>query len=191
MSKAKELEQLRWVGIHVPDWTVVSPDIVLDPANSGPYVVEKPTSGHRGAAFDAVGCYDEAMPRHQDRELLLGLVEHHSIDLGQTIDVEKHRSVGSISHEFDGYIDGLNALAQRVPDLSLPENENLFSYLIVRGIIKATTTGHWRAAIREIRRLQHAETLPQGFFRNLSGYGAGRQQRHRNFAKLADSNRRV
>ena len=133
----------------------------------------------RRAAFDAVGGYDESMPRHQDREFLLRLVERHAIDLGQAVDVEKHRSIKSISHEFDGYIDGLNALARRVPDLSLPENQNLFSYLIVRGIIKAAITGHWDAAIREVRSLKRAEMLPKGFLRNLSAYRAGRRQRHR------------
>lgn len=49
MSKARELERLHEVGIPVPDWTVISPETVLDPADWGPYVVEKPTSGHRGA----------------------------------------------------------------------------------------------------------------------------------------------
>lgn len=132
----------------------------------------------RRAAFETVGGYDESMPRHQDRELLLRLAERHSIGLGETADVEKHRSAHSISHEFDGYIDGLDALALRVADLHRPENQDLFSYLIVRGIVKAITTGHWRSAISELSRLHRAETLPKGFFGNLRGYRAGRRQRH-------------
>lgn len=137
----------------------------------------------RRAAFDAVGGYDESMQRHQDREFLLRLVEQHAIERGQSMDVEKHRSAKSISHEFDGYIDGLNDLARRVPDLNFPENQNLFSYLIVRGIIKAAITGHWDAAIREMRRLKRAEMLPKGFLRNLSGYRAGRRQRRRSLSQ--------
>jgi glycosyltransferase involved in cell wall biosynthesis len=133
----------------------------------------------RRAAFEAIGGYDESMPRHQDRELLLRLGLQHSIWLGDGIDVEKHRSSNSISHEFDGYIDGLSALAERVPDFFLPENQRLFSYLIVRGILKAIATGHWRAAKREICRLRRADKLPKGFIRNLIGYREGRWQRHR------------
>ena len=48
MNKAQELARLRQAGVPVPDWTVVSPDTSLDPEEWGPYVVEKPTRGHRG-----------------------------------------------------------------------------------------------------------------------------------------------
>ena len=59
----------------------------------------------------AVGGYDEGMPRHQDRELLLRLSRDHSIWLGRDTDVDKHRMTKSLSHEYIGYIAGMDALA--------------------------------------------------------------------------------
>lgn len=133
----------------------------------------------RRSAFETIGGYDESMPRHHDRDLLLRLGRDHSIRLGDEADVEKYRSANSISHEFDGYIEGLSALAERVPELYLPENQSLFSYLIVRGILKAIATGNWSAATRELRKLRSAERLPGGFMHHLARYSMGRRQRHR------------
>ena len=48
LPKHVELQQLRAVGIPVPDWTVIGPDTRLDPADWGPYVVVKPTLGGHG-----------------------------------------------------------------------------------------------------------------------------------------------
>lgn len=119
------------------------------------------------------------MRRHQDRDLLLRLAESHSIWLGDDTDVEKHRMRQSISHSFDGYIDGLDALAARFPDDHLPENEQIFRYLVVRGILKAVTTGHWPAALREFGDWRRAKTLPKDYLRCLGAYRAGRRQRAR------------
>jgi hypothetical protein len=48
IPKHRELEQLRAVGIPVPDWIVIEPDTRLDPAFWGPYVVVKPSVGGQG-----------------------------------------------------------------------------------------------------------------------------------------------
>ncbi|HEY8155875.1 MAG TPA: hypothetical protein VII72_17225 [Myxococcota bacterium] len=48
IPKHVELERLRWVGIPVPDWTVIEPCTRLDPGVWGPYVVVKPTRGGQG-----------------------------------------------------------------------------------------------------------------------------------------------
>jgi glycosyltransferase involved in cell wall biosynthesis len=131
----------------------------------------------RRAAFESIGGYDETMPRHQDRELLLRLAVRHAIWLGDEIDVEKYRMTNSLSHAYDGYIEGLDALAARFTDYQLPENELLFRYLIVRNIVKALTTGHWPAAFRELAAWRRAEKLPKGYFRCLRAYRVGRRER--------------
>jgi glycosyltransferase involved in cell wall biosynthesis len=131
----------------------------------------------RRPAFESVGGFDETMPRHHDRELLLRVAHTHSIWLGDETDVEKHRSDASISHEFDGYMEGLDALAARCPGFHLPENEQLFRYLVVRGIVKALTTGHWPAAYREFGAWRRAKYLPKDYLRCLGSYRSGRRQR--------------
>ena len=133
----------------------------------------------RRSAFDAIGGYDETMPRHQDRELLLRLTKAHSICLGEEVDVEKHRMTRSISHEYDGYIEGLDALAARFGDYHLPENKQLFRYLIVRSILKALTTGHWPSAFREFGSWRRAENLPKDYLHCLGAYRSGRRERFR------------
>jgi glycosyltransferase involved in cell wall biosynthesis len=131
----------------------------------------------RRAAFEAVGGYDEDMPRHQDRELLLRLARNHRIQFGDTTDVKKYRTGQSISHDHDGYIAGMDALAARCPDYNLPENADIFRYLVVRGIIKALTTGHWGAALRELRAWRKASHLPRDYLVSIRAYRAGRAQR--------------
>jgi hypothetical protein len=49
LYKHGEYERLDAAGISVPSWTVVTPETRLDPAEWGPYVVEKPTTGGLGA----------------------------------------------------------------------------------------------------------------------------------------------
>jgi hypothetical protein len=49
LYKHGEYRRLDAAGIPVPRWTVISPDTQLDPTEWGPYVVEKPTTGRRGA----------------------------------------------------------------------------------------------------------------------------------------------
>jgi glycosyltransferase involved in cell wall biosynthesis len=131
----------------------------------------------RRSAFEAVGGYDEAMRRHQDRELLLRLAQTHAIQFGDETDVEKHRGSLSLSHDFDGYIDGLDALAVRTPEYYLPKNEQIFRYLIVRGIVKAIAAGRWAAALREFHAWRSAKNLPKDYLRCLRSYRLGRRQR--------------
>jgi glycosyltransferase involved in cell wall biosynthesis len=131
----------------------------------------------RRAAFEEVAGFDEAMPRHQDRELLLRLALVHAVALGDSTDVTKYRERRSISHEHRGYIAGVDALAARCPDYHLPENGDFFRYLIVRGIVKAVSTGHWVAAAQEWRAWRDARHLPKDYLRSLLAYSRGRALR--------------
>lgn len=47
--KGEQYERLARIGVAVPQWTRIDPDIVLDPAQWGPYVVVKPELGRKGA----------------------------------------------------------------------------------------------------------------------------------------------
>ncbi len=49
LHKIGEYARLDAAGIPVPKWTIIAPDIRLDPAVWGPYVVEKPSAGRVGA----------------------------------------------------------------------------------------------------------------------------------------------
>ena len=131
----------------------------------------------RRTAFEAVGGYDEGMPRHQDRELLLRLSRDRSIWLGGDTDVDKHRLANSLSHEYIGYIAGMDALVARCPDYWLPENRDIFRYLIVRGIVKSVANGRWVAAVRELREWSKAKHLPRDYLDCLRAYRIGKMQR--------------
>jgi glycosyltransferase involved in cell wall biosynthesis len=131
----------------------------------------------RRTAFEAICGYDESLKRHQDRDLLCRLLPRYRIAFGDTIDVHKFRSAESISHDFDGYVDGLDAFAARLSEISDPDYENLFRYLVVRGILKALLQGHLAAALREVRRGGKVKHLPTGLVRSLLHYRAGRRVR--------------
>jgi len=131
----------------------------------------------RRSAFEAVGGYDEALSRHQDRELLLRLVLNHTIRFGQETDVIKYREATSLSHNFDGYVAGLDDLAARCAEYRQAEYADIFRYLAVRGILKALAQGRPITAMSEIRLLTGAQNLPNGFFRSLVRYHAGRRKR--------------
>jgi len=49
IHKHGEYARLDAAGIPVPQWTIIAPETRLDPAVWGPYVVEKPSAGRRGA----------------------------------------------------------------------------------------------------------------------------------------------
>jgi len=49
LHKHGEYARLDAAGIPTPRWTIISPETRLDPAEWGPYVVEKPSAGRRGA----------------------------------------------------------------------------------------------------------------------------------------------
>jgi hypothetical protein len=131
----------------------------------------------RRDAFTAIGGYDETLMRQQDRDLLVRLLPAHRIVLGAAVDVHKFRSLPSISHEFDGYVDGLDAFAARIPEASDPVYGDLFGYLATRGIVKALLQGAWLAAFREARRLGRARHMPHGLVQSLRRYSAGKRFR--------------
>jgi glycosyltransferase involved in cell wall biosynthesis len=131
----------------------------------------------RRAAFEAVGGFDEGMPRHQDRELLMRLARAHTVWLGASTDVTKYRARDSMSRNPHGYIAGMDALAARCSDYNLPENGDLFRYLIVRGIVKAISSGQWRAALSELQAWHAAQNLPKDYLRSFLAYGRGRSRR--------------
>jgi len=47
--KGEQYEMLERVGVAVPKWQRIGPDVALDPADWGPYVVVKPELGRKGA----------------------------------------------------------------------------------------------------------------------------------------------
>ncbi len=49
LGKVGECERLDRAGVPVPRWTIIEPGTRLDPAQWGPYVVEKPAMGRLGA----------------------------------------------------------------------------------------------------------------------------------------------
>jgi hypothetical protein len=49
LYKHGEYARLDLAGIPVPQWAVIEPGVQLDPAEWGPYVVEKPSAGRRGS----------------------------------------------------------------------------------------------------------------------------------------------
>lgn len=49
LGKAGEYRRLDAAGLPIPKWTLITPETVLDPAEWGPYVVEKPDFGGLGA----------------------------------------------------------------------------------------------------------------------------------------------
>jgi hypothetical protein len=82
-----------------------------------------------------------------------------------------------LSHHHLGYIAGMDALAARCPDYNLPENRDIFRYLIVRGIVKAVGTGRWGAALHEWRAWREAKHLPKDYVHSFFSYRRGRAHR--------------
>jgi glycosyltransferase involved in cell wall biosynthesis len=143
----------------------------------------------RRSAFEAVGGYDEALSRHQDRDLLLRLVLNHTIHFGQETDVVKYREPASLSHTFEGYVAGLDDLAARCAEYRAAEYADVVRYLAIRGIIKAFVQGHPFTAMREIRQLSAAKNLPAGFLRSLARYRAGRARRMQALTRAGRGNK--
>ena len=132
----------------------------------------------RRRAFNAVGGFDISLTRHQDRDILLRLATNHTVACGAATDVTKYRERSSMSHAFDGYVCGLDALVERHPELLASHHSDLLAYLTVRGTIKAIIQGAWPSAAREIMALRQAKNLPRGFLANLLRYRAGRRIRN-------------
>jgi glycosyltransferase involved in cell wall biosynthesis len=131
----------------------------------------------RKSAFEAVGGFDETLRRHQDRDFLVRLSRRYVVAMGGAVDVDKYRGTASISHNFEGYIEGLDAFLARTPEARHPGYANLLHYLSVRSILKAALQGEFGAALRERKRLARAELLPRNVLKSVLHYGAGRRQR--------------
>lgn len=131
----------------------------------------------RRSAFEAVGGFDVAFRRQQDRDLLLRLAGDHQVALGTGQDVAKHQIVRSMSRSNDGYIAALDLLVGRHPAFLAPDVRDLLGYLIARGIVKSLAQRDIAAAGREWRVLKHAGNLPMGGVAALMRYGAGRRHR--------------
>lgn len=131
----------------------------------------------RRTAFDAVGGFDVAFRRQQDRDLLLRLARDHRVALGTGQDVAKHQIVRSMSRRNDGYIASLDMLVGRHPAFLAPEVRDLLGYLIARGIVKALAQRDIAGARREWHVLRHASNLPMGGMAALMRYAAGRRHR--------------
>ena len=131
----------------------------------------------RKDVFEMIGGFDEQLMRHQDRDLLLRVCDRHRLAFGVATDVHKFRGDGSISHDFEGYVSGLDAFAARVPEAKMPRYEDLFRYLVVRGIIKSMLQGHMVAAWHEIQNVKRSTNLPKGSMKSLLRYSAGRRFR--------------
>jgi glycosyltransferase involved in cell wall biosynthesis len=131
----------------------------------------------RRQAFVAVGGFDERLPWHEDRDLLLRLLQRHRVQLSSSCDVHKFHSGRSVSRDFDGYVAGLDAFAGCLSEAHDQRYEDLFRYLATRGVLKAVAQGHWIVAVREAVQMTRASNLPKGFLRSLVRYRAGRRFR--------------
>jgi glycosyltransferase involved in cell wall biosynthesis len=138
----------------------------------------------RSAAYEAIGGFDEQLRLQEDRDLLVRLSRKHVVALGGAIDVDKYRGTASISHCFDGHIEGLDAFTARTPEAQRPEYADLLRYLTVRGILKAVLQGAFGAAVRERRKLRDSSMLPRNFLKSALRYRAGRRHRKLNYASL-------
>lgn len=141
----------------------------------------------RKAAFMSVGGYNEALRRHQDRDLLLRLAAKHTLEFGSSMDVTKFRAANSISHPFDGYIDGLDDFVGCHNDYLQPGFAHVLRYLAARGIVKAVLQGRFVSAARELRKWSAAQHLPRGIWHAFACYRAGRHAR-RKLADLSQNN---
>jgi len=131
----------------------------------------------RREVFNAVGGFDVAFNRQQDRDLLLRVARSHVVAFGTGQDVAKHQIVRSMSRKHDGYIEAFDMLVGNHPTFMSPDLRDLVGYLTVRGIVKAVSQGNFAAAWREGKKLRHAQNLPLGLFSALLRYPSGRKVR--------------
>ncbi|OJU03711.1 MAG: hypothetical protein BGN87_10010 [Rhizobiales bacterium 65-79] len=131
----------------------------------------------RRTALQEIGGFDNGLPRHQDRDLLLRLSLRHTIVLGTGSDVVKYQSSDSISRDPVGYVAALDQLVGRHPRFRDEGFDDLLSYLSCRVILKTILGGRFRSALAEMRALARAKHLPKGFLRGLLRYSRGRRAR--------------
>jgi glycosyltransferase involved in cell wall biosynthesis len=131
----------------------------------------------RRAALREIGGFDDSLPRHQDRDLLLRLSARHTVALGTGTDVVKYQSEDSISRDPVGYIAALDQLVGRHPRFRQEGFDDVLSYLACRVILKAILGGRLRSAIAEAQALTRTRHLPKSFLRGLLRYRQGRRAR--------------
>ena len=131
----------------------------------------------RRTALQEIGGFDNGLPRHQDRDLLLRLSARHTIVLGTGSDVVKYQSGDSISRNPVGYVAALDQLVGCHPRFREEGLDDLLSYLASRVILKAILGGRPRAALAEMRALARSKHLPKSFLHGLLRYRRGRRAR--------------
>jgi glycosyltransferase involved in cell wall biosynthesis len=131
----------------------------------------------RRAALQEIGGFDDSLPRHQDRDLLLRLSARHAVALGTGTDVVKYQSSDSISRNPVGYVAALDQLVGRHPRFRDEGFDDLLSYLACRVILKAILGGRFRSAIGEAQALTRTRHLPKSFLQGLLRYRRGRRAR--------------
>ncbi len=144
----------------------------------------------RKAAFEAVGLFDEALRRFQDRELLLRLA---AADFGATtiepIDWVKHHSEDSISSQRHGYVAAYGELLVRHPRL-LERYPDIAVYMVARRLLSSLLQGQFRALLGDFDANRRSPALGFSPTRLVAGYLEGRRQRkliRRQVRSLAES----
>lgn len=127
--------------------------------------------------LEAVGMFDEAIWRFQDRELLLRVA---AADFGATtiehIDWVKHHSEDSISNQRHGYVAAYGELLLRHPHL-LERYPDIAVYIVARRLLSCLLQGHFRAVLEDIQANGHSPALGFSANRLVTGYLKGRSQR--------------
>jgi hypothetical protein len=130
----------------------------------------------RKAAFEAVGLFDEALWRFQDRELLLRLAAaNFGAATVEPIDWLKHHSEDSISSQRHGYVAAYGELLLRHPRL-LERYPDIAVYMVARRLL-SSLQGQFRALLGDIHANRRSPALGFSPTRLVAGYLEGRRQR--------------
>lgn len=131
----------------------------------------------RRAAFLDVGGFDNDLPRHQDRDLMLRLARRHTVAIGTGGDVVKHQSGDSISRDAAGYVRGLDELLARHDVFRDPVLRRLLGYLIARSFVRELINLRLALAWHIARTVQQSRHLPFGLLTALAFYVPGKRAR--------------
>lgn len=143
----------------------------------------------RRSAFESISGFDEGLPRHQDRDILLRLARGHRVVLFTGADVVKHQGEDSFSRKAAGYISGLDDLVARHPAFLEPRSRDVLGYLIARVVIREFSSGRFRSGGEALHALKHAPHLPLDAWSSLLRYRSGRRIRRAAEAKLQPGHR--
>lgn len=157
-------------------------------ARLAPLILERAVMAHvpaiagsaitvRRAVLEAVGLFDEAIWRFQDRELLLRVA---AADFGaatiEHIDWVKHHSEDSISSRRHGYVAAYGELLLRHPHL-LERYPDIAAYIVARRLLSNLLQGHLRAVLEDVQANGRSPALGFSANRLVIGYLKGRWQR--------------